>query len=85
MFSIFLKEYFGGRPTSVIKKIKCFISGEIYSYESWSKYETQYILEGLTTNDKQLDINYTDYSNIDVLFKDIQNSVERCGGTCNIG
>lgn len=81
--TIYFKEYFQVTPVSSGQSIICTIDGNEYIYEVISKYETPNIIESFYTDDRELNINVTEYENIEWLFDDIKNNVISRGGICN--
>ena len=46
--------------------------------------ETSYIIDKINTNDNQIELDNTKYTNTKDIFEDIKESVISRGGTCNI-
>lgn len=80
--TIFLKESFSVQPVSAIKSMECVIDGDDYSYEVVMNNDTSYILDDFITNDKEIDIDISEYINVDDVFKDIRKNVISRGGVC---
>ena len=65
-----------------ITAFECIINDKKYKYEIKDIAETIDRVDGLTTNDKDLKIDYTDYSKVEWLLVDIKNNVKSRGGHC---
>ena len=83
LFMVFCKEYFDVQPVAISQSIECTIDGTDYSYEVWQNNETSYMIDKIVTNDKELNIDITQYTNFEEIFEDIEDQVVSRGGICN--
>ena len=81
--SICFKEYFDVKPVATGRSIECIIGDKSYSYEAWVKYDAPNIINSFSTNDKELNIDYTKYNSVDLLFEDVKENVISRGGSCD--
>ena len=80
---IFFKEYFDVKPVSTNQTIECIIDEKTYTYEIIMNNETSYIIDKINTNDSEIKLDNTKYTNIKDIFDDIKENVISRGGTCN--
>lgn len=79
---IYFREYFDVKPVATMQSIECTLEGKDYTYEVWQNNETSYMIDKIVINDKKLNIDTTQYTNFEDIFKDIENDVVSSGGTC---
>lgn len=82
--TIFFKEYFDVQPVSSTQTIECIIDEQKYTYEIIMNNETSYIIDKINTNDNQIELDNTKYTNTKDIFDDIKERVISHGGTCDI-
>lgn len=84
LFDIFCKEYFNVKPVSAGQSIECIIDGNKYIYEATYKFDEPNKIFSFNTDDRELNVDYKNYDNINFLMEDIKRDVTNRGGTCGI-
>lgn len=80
---IFFKGYFDVQPTTSIITYSCIIDEKEYTYKMVQKFENPNAID-FYTDDNNLDIDTTKYSDVDILIRDIQEYVSSRGGRCDL-
>lgn len=84
LFIVFCRDYFDVQPVEAMQSIECSFNEKEYSYEVWQTNETSSILDKIITQDDKLNIDVTQYTNYEDIFKAIKLDVESRGGKCGI-
>jgi len=82
LFMVFCKDYFDIQPIETMQSIECTIDGKKYFYEVWQNNETSYMIDKIVTQDTNLNVDTTQYTNLEGVIEAIKEKVISRGGSC---